>query len=183
MVTEQRTGLNRQLSGAEEQVVGSEQQRPFTPGDPLPIIQDIERRELPLPTTGITAAEQIILPEGVTAEQAAAQRQLIGLPVLFMNRFERNDTEFQMLARWDIPDLVTGDLHEIALATNNAAKTRYRIIIGGRDMSIPDRQVAALLSFPFRNNNIPGPSEVTIEVRSTDGTTIIVDAFITGTER
>lgn len=180
MTTEQRTGPIRQLPPEEEQVVGTEQQMPRVVGDPLPVIEDIDRREPPGPGAGLA---QISLPAGLTTEQALQRRFLIGLPALFMNRYEGTDTDWQMLARWDIPDLVQGDLHEISLATNNAAKTRYRIIIAGRDMNIPDRQVAALLAFPWRDNVIPGPAQVTLEVRSTDATSIIVDGFMSGTER
>lgn len=177
--SEDRSGLRRQLVPEEEQVVGTEGQIAQEPGEPLPVLADIDRIEAPLPAR---ARISFALPAGLTAEETLQRVQLGGFPVLFMNRYEGGETDWQMLARWDVLNGVIGDLHEISLATNNAAKTRYRILIGGREMSIPDRQVAALLAFPFRNNNIPGPTSVTIEVRSTDNTSIIVDGFIVGSE-
>lgn len=176
-----RTGLNRQLFPEEEQVVGSEQQLPREPGV-LPRIEDVDRRIPPGPAGFGFSAEQ--LPTGTQLEQELARQQLIGLPVLFSNRFEGTNQDFQDLVRWDIQEGLIGDLHEISLATNNAAKTRYQIFIGDREMSIPnDRQVSANLAFPFRSNHIPGARSVTLKVRSSDGTSIIVDGFITGTER
>lgn len=176
---EDRSGLRRQLDPEEEQVVGTEGQIAQEPGEPLPVLGDIDRIEPPLPARSSVSFS--LLP-GLTAEETLQRVQLGGLPVLFMNRYEGVEANWQMLARWDVLTGVLGDLHEISLATNNSAKTRYRILIANREMSIPDRQVAALLAFPFRNNNIPGPTSVTIEVRSTDGTTIIVDGFIVGSE-
>lgn len=180
MTTREVTGRRQQLPPDVEQVVGGEGQFTLAPGEELPVISDIPRREAPLPAEPTT---RVSFPAGTDLEDLQARRTLGGLPVLFTNRYEDVDTDWQELVRWDIIEGVLGDLHEIALSTNNGAKTRYRVIVANREMSIPDRQVASLLNFQFRENNIPGPTSVTVEVRSTDGTSIIVDSYITGTER
>lgn len=179
--TDERTGRARQLVPEVEQVVGAEQQLPQIPGE-IPVIQADPIPELPI--TGPARIVQAGVLPGQTPQEAFQTRILTGLPVLFSNRYQGTDTDWQMLARWDIVEGGVGELHEISLATSNASKTRYRIVIAGREMSLPDRQVAALQTFPWRDNNIPGPTEVTVEVRSTEtATSIIVDGFITGTER
>ena len=90
-----------------------------------------------------------------------------------------------MLVRWDIPDSFIGDLENIAVLSDNDAKTRLRIVINGVDQNLPtDKQITTPNDWDWNKTTaLPGGSSVTVEVRSTDGTSINVDATITGTER
>jgi hypothetical protein len=174
------TGPARQLTGEELQIGGSEVQAPDLPGV-LPRIEEPPRREPPGPARPSAPPGPPLT--GEQFQDLLRRQQTVGLPVLFVNRYEGGDQTFQELVRWDIPQGLVADLHEISLATNLASRTRYRIIVGNREMSLPDRQMGALLAFPFRANVIPGGTSITVEVRSTDGTPITVDSFISGTER
>ena len=46
-----------------------------------------------------------------------------------------------------------------------------------------DRQTTTPFSLPFRDTKIPGGTSIYIELRSTDGTTINVEASLSGTVR
>ncbi|MBA7685855.1 hypothetical protein ES703_94284 [subsurface metagenome] len=86
--------------------------------------------------------------------------------------------------RWDVPIGYTGDLHEISLLSSNDAKTRYRIFLANAKQDVPtDRQTTTPLTLKWDRSVLPGGYSIWVEVRSTDGTSIIVDATITGTVR
>lgn len=175
------SGVERQLSPEEEQVVGTEGQVLREPPDTvLPRLEEEERRVAPLP-----ARARAPLPPPEKIQEEVARQTLSGWPVLAIDRYEGADVDWQMLVRWDIPADYNGDLHQIALLSDDDTHTRYRIIIAGREQATPrDKQISTPVTMPWRGNVIPGPTSVTIEVRSTvSGTTIKVDAFITGTER
>ena len=178
MVTD-ASGTLRQLVPLEEQIVDGEPQVPSRPSSPLIVITQPEKRMAPLPVTprpGLPTAEEIAQHEAIQA--------IYGGPVLEINRYEGTDQEFRELVRWDIPVGFSGDLHEISLLSNNDTKTRYRIFIANQPQSIPeDRQTSTPLSLPWDRGVIPGGTSCWVEVRSTDGTSIIVDGTLTATVR
>ncbi|KKM80298.1 hypothetical protein LCGC14_1341270 [marine sediment metagenome] len=175
----QGTGTLEQLVPLEEQIVDGEPQIPSRPSSPLIVVAQPEKRMTPLPVTP--------RPPLPTAEEIAQQQatQLIyGGPVLEINRYEGTDQEFRELIRWDIPVGFSGDLHEISLLSDNDAKTRYRIVIGNQRQNVPeDRQTSTPLAFSWDRGVIPGGTSCWVEVRTTDGTSIIVDGVMTGTVR
>jgi len=172
------TGVERQLTPDEQQVVGSEVQEPRVLDTVLPRIAEPEKREPPPPV-----APRVLPPPEVIAEQEAAQ-VLFGIPILEINRYTGSDEDWQPLVRWDIPLGRTGDLHEISLLSDNDAVTRYRIVIGNIDQEIPtDRQTSTPLDLTWRRTVIAGGTSVYIEVLSNTGVAIIVDGMITGSER
>ena len=171
------TGEERQLSPEEEQVVGTEVQDPRVPGV-LPVLEETDPRIAPLP-----ARPRAPLPTSVEIQEQVARQTLFGRPVLRIDRYTGSDADWAMLVRWDIPEDYTGDLHEISLLSDDDANTRFRIIIGGLDQDAPDKQITTPVSLPFKGGVIPGGTAVTVEVRAVAGTTINVDAFISGTER
>jgi len=177
-VVEEATGVERQLGPEEEQIVGTEGQEPRV--TVLPRLEEEERRAAPLP-----ARPRAPLPPPAEIQEEIARQALSGWPVLAIDRYSGADVNWQMLVRWDIPPDYKGDLHEIALLSDDDAHTRYRIILAGREQSTPrDKQISTPVSLPWRGGVIPGPTAITVEVRSTDtATTINVDASITGTER
>ena len=173
------TGELQQLVPEEEQIVGTEVQEPRVPGAPLPQIVQAERRMAPLPVP-----PRAPLPPAEEIAEAQAAQVLYGQPVLRLNRYSGNDQEWTELVRWDIPMGRTGDLHEISLLSDNDAKTRYAIVIGNVDQNIPtDRQTSTPAEWPWRRTVIPGGTSVYVSIRSTDGTSIIVDGSITGSVR
>lgn len=173
------TGESRQLTAEQEQVVGPEVQEPRVRDTVTPRIEAPEKRETPLPV-----APRPPLPAAAEIAEREAELALYGIPVVRINRYSGGDTDWQELVRWDIPELHTGDLHEISLLTDNDAKTRYRIVIGNVDQNIPtDRQTSTPMNLPWRRTILPGGTSVYVEVVSTDGTPINVDGIITGSVR
>ncbi len=113
-----------------------------------------------------------------------AEESLVGSPIFVIDRRAITDTDWEVLVRWDIPSGVTGDLGEISVMSDNDAKTRYRVTIAGEDQNVPDREISTPVRIPWAGGNVlAGGSAVVVEVRSTDGTSVTVDALITGTER
>lgn len=184
---DQFAGVATQLPPDVEQVVGAEGQTAHAPGSPPPVIGLPEKRTPPLPTRGVVAtAVPIVTEEGVVVEPEPVPEPVIvaEYPILKVNRYSGTDQDYQELVRWDIPTGMVGDLHEISLVSDNDTLTRYRIIIGNVDQQLPtDRATQTPVSFPWRQNTIPGGSTVYVAVLSTDGTSINVDGMISGTER
>lgn len=173
------TGVIQQLAPDVEQVVGPEVQEALAPDTVLPVIGEPDKRIPPIPSPG-----RPTLPPVEIIQQEVARQTIIGFPVVKIDRYTGTDLDWQMLLRWDIPPGLTGDLHELSLRTSNPSKTRYRIVFAGRDQGLPvDKDFPSLFTLPWRQTIIPGPVSVTIEVRSTDGTSITVDGTLTGSER
>ena len=100
---------------------------------------------------------------------------------LRMNRYSGTDTSWQVLVEWAIPQGLTGNLREIILQSDNDAKARYRVFIGDDDQQIPtDRQTKTPQTWLFPENEVPAGTSVRIDVLSVDGSSIIVDATLTG---
>ncbi|MBA7708599.1 hypothetical protein ES703_117501 [subsurface metagenome] len=178
-MVQEATGTIRQLVPGEEQIVDGEPQLPSRPSSPLVEIESPEKRVVPMPVSP--------RPPLPTAAEVAAQQAyqtIYGGPVLKVNRYSGVDQNWVELVRWDVPLGYTGDLHTISLLSNNDAKTRYRIFLANVDQSIPtDRQTNTPQEHKWDRTVLPGGSAVWVEVRSTDGTSIIVDGSITGTVR
>jgi len=173
------TGELEQLEPIEEQVVDGEPQLPTRPGSPLvPLIVE-EKRAVPTPT-----APRPALPSVSEVEAAETIQNIYGTPVLKWNRLEETSKEWRELVRWDIPIGFTGDLHEIALQSDNDAKTRWRVVIANRDQDIAtDRQLTTPVAFRWDRGVLPGGKSVWVDFLSSDGTAIIVDGSITGSVR
>lgn len=179
MVSKISGAAERQLTPEEEQLVGTEIQELRVPGI-LPRIEEPDPRTAPLPSL-----PRAPLPSPEVRQEQLDRQALFGIPALRTDRYSGASQEFVMLVRWDIPDAFTGDLENIAVLSNNDAKTRLRIVINGVDQNLPtDKQITTPNDWSWNKTTaLPGGSSVTVEVRSTDGTTIAVDATITGTER
>jgi len=176
---EQGTGVIQQLTPDVEQVVGPEAQEALAPDTVLPVIAEPDKRIAPIPGPG-----RSVLPPLEIVQDEVARQTIIGFPVVKIDSYTGTDRDWHMLLRWDIPDGLTGDLHEISLRTTSPAKTRYRLVFADRDQGLPtDKDFPSLFTLPWRQTVIPGPASVTIEVRSTDGTSIMVDGTLTGSER
>ena len=176
---QEATGTIRQLIPEVEQITDGEPQLPSRPLSALVEIEEPEKRTVPMPV-----APRPPLP---TAEDLATQQayqQIYGGPVLIINRYSGIDQDWTELIRWDIPIGFTGDLRSLAIVSDNDEKTRYRIFLANIDQNIPtDRQTTTPQDWPWDRTILPGGTSCWIEVRSTDGTAINVDATLTGIVR
>lgn len=177
------SGVPQQFPPDEQQVVDGESQvRTLSPA-PLVEIAEPEKRVAPSETGQYPPeAGEFITEEGEGAPAAAPIS--VAFPIVRWTRYVGTDKDFRELVAWDIPLGYVGDLHEISLVSDNDAKTRWKIMIGDTNMNLPvDRTLATPITMPWRDNKLPGPTSVRIEVFSTDGTSITVDGMITGTLR
>lgn len=173
------TGTLQQLVPEAEQIVDGEPQVPSRPTSPLVSIEQPEQRTAPMPVS-----PRPPMPSAAEVAQQQTYQQIYGGPILKVNRYSGNDLDWVELLRWDVPIGFTGDLHTIAILSSNDSKTRYRIFIVNVDQNLPtDRQTSTPQEWKWDRTVLPGGYSVWIEVRSTDGTAIIVDASITGMVR
>ncbi|KKN35593.1 hypothetical protein LCGC14_0782030 [marine sediment metagenome] len=176
-----------QLFPDEAQLTDSERQLPAQAGEPPPLIAESDKRTLPIPDTGVVVQHKNlpeVTPEMVAQAEAIQTLKLLqGWPVAKINRYTGTQAKWQTLVTWKIDSGRIGNLHEISLVSSDDSKTRYRIIIANVDQKVPvDRQTTSPFNLTFRENVIPTGSEVYVQVRSTDETSITVDGIITGTE-
>lgn len=170
------SGSQIQLSPDQLQIVDGEAQTITATPMPLIDIAEPEKREPPGPGSPYSP-ETGILPDNVGTPGAGP----VLFPIVRISRYQDNDAEFAPLISWEIPDGFWGDLRQISLKSSNDTLTRYRVSFGGADMQFPqDRPISTPLTLDWNINSIPGPATVSIEVLSTDGTVLTVDALITG---
>jgi|GEM_PF-2645489 len=169
----------QQLIPTDEQIVDGEPQLPTRPSSPLVEVEQTEKRMSPMPVS-----PRPPLPSQEEVAEQQAYQLLYGGPVLKVNRYSGTDLDWVELVGWLVPIGYTGDLHEISLLSDNDEKTRYRVFLANVDQQVPtDRQTSTPLTLPWERTILPGGSSIRIDVRSTDGTAIVVDGTITGTVR
>ena len=173
------TGTLQQLIPEVEQIVDGEPQLPTRPLSALVELEEPEKRTEPMPV-----APRPPLPTTEEIAQQQAYQMIYGGPVLRVNRFSGTDQDWVELIRWDIPIGFTGDLREISIVSSNDEKTRYRVFLANADQNIPtNQQTTTPQTWPWDRTVLPGGTSVWVEVRSTDGTAITVDATLTGIVR
>jgi len=176
---ERLSGVERQLTPEEQQLVDGESQTLTQFPAPLIEIAEPDKRTEPLPVSVVPTAEAVI--PSTTSSTGAI---LVGQPVSRVNKYSGADLDWVELLRWDIPLGYMGDLHEISLLSDNDATTRYRVFLANIDQQWPtDRAQTTPLTQPWNDTKIPGGTSVYIQVRSTDGTSINVEASLTATVR
>lgn len=176
---EKLSGVEQQVAPEELQLVDGEPQTITQAPMPLIEVTEPEKRVEPLPVTAVPTAEAVI-----PATTLSTGVILVGQPVAQVNRYSGAHTDWVELIRWDIPVGYIGDLHEFSLLSDNDTKTRYRVWLANINQEWPtDRLTTTPLTLPFRNTKIPGGTSVYIEILSTDGTSIIIEASLSGTVR
>jgi len=181
---EEVTGLDRQLSPEDLQIVDGEAQTRTQSPMPLIHVAEPDKRTVPGAAGLYAPGAEIVSVAGTPATPGAPAPVLVGFPIVRWTRYVSAEQEWRELISWVVPFGYVGDLHEISLVSDNDAKTRYRITIAEMDMQIPtDRTLATPVDFKWRDSLLPGPATIMVEVRSTDGTSITVDAELTGTFR
>jgi hypothetical protein len=175
---EKLSGVDRQFTPEELQLVDGETQTITRAPMPLIPVEEPSKTEAPLPAgPAFPPYSAPITETGGVAAPAA----LFTYPILRSNRYSGGDTTWQELLRWDIPDGWIGDLSELAISSSDDAHTRYRIILANVDQNVPtDRATTTPWNGPWRNIKIPPGFTVRVDVMSTDGTVITVDGSITG---
>lgn len=173
------SGVEHQLTPEELQIVDGEPQTLTQAPAPVIEIAESDKRMEPLPVSVVPTAEAII-----PSIQTTAGIFLVGQPVSRVNKYSGADLDWVELLRWDIPLGYLGDLHEVSLLSDNDAKTRYRVFLANIDQQWPtDRAQTTPLTQPWTDTKIPGGTSVYIQVRSTDGTSLNVEASLTATVR
>lgn len=176
---EKLSGVERQLTPEEQQIVDGEPQVITQAPAPLIEVAEPEKRIEPLPVTAVPTAEAII-----PAITTVAGAIVVGQPVAKWDKFTGGDQDWRELIRWDVPLGYIADLHELSILSDNDTKTRYRVWLANIDQQWPtDRVTTTPLTLPFRDTKVPGGTSVYIEVRSTDGTSINVEASLSGSVR
>jgi len=106
-----------------------------------------------------------------------------GTPISRTGRYSGTSTSYQTVAEWEVSAGKVGNLEEVSLVTDQVAKTHWRLTVGGVQQWA-DRLFYTSLSIPWRkvNTQLPAGAKVTLEAKSTDGTSIIADGSISGIE-
>ena len=132
----------------------------------------------PRPTGDLDGLIPVVLPPTIpTLPQVVVP---IGRPVSRHNSITTTEqTEYQTVVEWTIPQLHTGELHEITMATNNYTKTVLRLVLAGEEQWA-DQTLIGPLTQPFRGNKLFENTVVGIYAKSSDGTAITVYAGIAG---
>ena len=121
-----------------------------------------------LVTTMVAAASVVSLP---TTEAAAGA----------IGRYSGLATTYQTLASWTVAAGKTGELKEILILSDTYTKTSIQITIAGTVFKTAWIMLSAM-PLIFEDLKLAAAAVVLVEVKSTDGTSIVVDCTIVGKE-
>ena len=96
-------------------------------------------------------------------------------------RYSGTDTDYQTVVAWTVATGKVGDLKEILIISSNYAKTSLQITVGAITWATAWLTQAAM-PIIFEDLKLAAASVVTVSAKSTDGTSITVDAIITAKE-
>ncbi len=108
-------------------------------------------------------------------------------PVALIDRYTGTSTTYQKVVEWKVGSEwggpKKGKLLEISLITTEYAKTKWRVRVG-RKILFEDKLIPSAKTFPYYNTpaELDYDTRVTIEAKSTDGTSITADGEITAVE-
>ena len=102
-------------------------------------------------------------------------------PVVQLGRYTGTDTTYQSVVKWTVSASKGGVLKEVSMESDNYAKTRFKLLIGGTAY-FTDKTILAPLAVPFADVSLSAAIEVEVQAKSSDGTSIIVDGLISGKE-
>ena len=118
----------------------------------------------------------------VTDRELEIQNVRLGTPVSRLGRLTTTSLTYLQVVEWTVTSAGDGDLHEISMFTDNFTLTRFRLTIGGV-VQWTNQIIGASLTIPFRANRLAGGVQILLDAQSTDGTQIVVDGAISGSER
>lgn len=96
-------------------------------------------------------------------------------------RYTGTDTTYQTVASWTVEAGKTGELKEITILSDDYDHTQFKITVGGITFET-DWAVQGAMPLIFEDLRLAAGSVVKVECKSTDGTSITVDAVIVGRE-
>ena len=102
-------------------------------------------------------------------------------PVVTLAEYEGTSETYQIVAQWIVSAGKCGILKEISMASNNYAKTLFQLSIG-TVFYFDEQTLKQPLSLVFPDLKLPAATWVYLAVRSSDGSSILVDGSITGKE-
>jgi hypothetical protein len=90
-------------------------------------------------------------------------------------------TNYQSVASWTVAAGKIGELKEILIITDNYPKTKVQITVGVVTWCT-DWSPTSAMPIIFEDLRLAEATVVTVEAKSSDGTSIVVNAIITGKE-
>lgn len=98
-----------------------------------------------------------------------------------VGRYAGTDTDYQEVVSWTVTADKVGELKEITFLSDNYAKTNLQITVGAVVFAT-DWIVQGTIPLIFEDLKLAAGAVVKVECKSTDGTSIIVDAVIAAKE-
>lgn len=98
-----------------------------------------------------------------------------------VGRYTGTDTDYQTVVSWTVATDKLGELKEITILSSSYAKTNLQVTVGDIVFAT-DWIVQAAMPLIFEDLKLAAGKVVKVEAKSTDGTSIIVDAVITAKE-
>jgi len=103
------------------------------------------------------------------------------LPICQLGRYSGSAVADQTVATWTVTATKSGALAEISFESSSYSKSVFTVTIGGVAM-ITTKYVQGPTSLLFADVKLAAGTVVLVQVKSSDGTAIVVDALITGKE-
>jgi len=98
-----------------------------------------------------------------------------------VGRYAGTDTDYQEVASWTVAAAKVGELKEITFLSDNYAKTSLKVTVGAVIFA-EDWIVQGAIPLVFEDLKLAAGAIVKVEAKSTDGTSITVDAVIVAKE-
>ena len=98
-----------------------------------------------------------------------------------VGRYAGTDIDYQEVVSWTVTTDKVGELKEITFLSDNYAKTNLQITVGDIVFAT-DWIVQGTIPLIFEDLKLAAGAVVKVECKSTDGTSITVDAVITAKE-
>jgi len=98
-----------------------------------------------------------------------------------VGRYSGGDTTYQTVVSWTVATDKVGELKEIVLLTNDYSKTYFKITVGSVTFAT-DWMMQASMPLIFEDLKLAAAQVVKVEAKSSDATSLIVDAVIVGKE-
>lgn len=98
-----------------------------------------------------------------------------------VDRYSGSATTYQEVAKWTVTADRTGELKEVSMISDQAAKTLWKLVIGATTI-FTDVTIQSPLTLPFFDLKLAAATAVTLSCKSSDGTAIVADGSIVGKE-
>lgn len=98
-----------------------------------------------------------------------------------LGRYSGTATTYQTVASWTVTAGKSGALRELAMESSSYTKTYFKVTIASVTQ-FEDKVVQAPFALAYPEVKLEAGAVVTVQAKSTDGTSITVDALITGKE-